>query len=88
MAYALSGERSRAAARPLRPLIALFRRLAEARAAARRRQMLSALMEMDDYRLWDVGIARGDLAHALRSESFDIDRLRDRHRALDVWPPR
>jgi uncharacterized protein YjiS (DUF1127 family) len=88
MAYALSGERSHAAARPLRPLIALFRRLVEARAAARRRQILRALMEMDDYRLWDVGIARGDLAHALRSEAFDIDRLRDRHRALDVWPPR
>jgi uncharacterized protein YjiS (DUF1127 family) len=88
MAYALSGERSLAAARSLRPLIALFRRLAEAHAAARRRQMLRALMEMDDYRLWDVGIARGDLAHALRSEAFDIDRLRDRHRTLDVWPPR
>jgi uncharacterized protein YjiS (DUF1127 family) len=88
MAYALSGERSRGAARSLGLLVPLFRRLVEARAAARRRKMLSALMEMDDYRLWDMGIGRGDLAHALRSDAFDIDRLRDRHRALDVWPPR
>jgi uncharacterized protein YjiS (DUF1127 family) len=88
MAYALSGERPHAAARSLRPLIALFRRLAEACATARRRKMLTALMEMYDYRLWDLGIARGDLAHAIGSDAFDIDRLRDRHRALDVWPPR
>jgi hypothetical protein len=87
MAYALSGERSHAAGRPLRPLIALFRRLAERRAAARRRKMLRVLLEMDDYRLWDLGIARGDLAHALRSDAFDSDRLRW-HRPLDVWPPR
>jgi len=88
MAYALSGERSHAAVRPLRPLIALFRRLVEARVAVRRRRMLTLLLEMDDYRLWDIGIARCDLAYALRSDAFDIDRLRDMHRALDVWPPR
>lgn len=88
MAYALSGERPRLAALPLRPLIAMFRWLADVRAAARRRKMLAMLLEMDDYRLWDLGIARGDLAYALRSDAFDPERVRNWYRALDVWPPR
>ena len=87
MAYALSGERPRSAAWPLRPFLTLFRRLADARAAARRRKMLATLLEMDDYRLWDLGIARSDLAHALGSDAFDLDRLRW-CRSLDIWPPR
>jgi uncharacterized protein YjiS (DUF1127 family) len=88
MAYALSGERPHRAAWPLRPFIALARHLAGARAAAHRRKALTRLIEMDDYRLWDLGIARADLARALRAEAFDLDHVRDWRRSLDVWPPR
>ena len=88
MAYALSGERPRSAAWPVRPFIAFGSWLAQARAAARRRKAFAVLLEMDDYRLWDIGIARGDLADALRSDAFDPERLRNWYRALDVWPPR
>ena len=62
--------------------------VAQTRAAARRRKALAALLEMDDYRLWDIGIARADLAGVIRSDGFDINLVRDQRRALDVWPPR
>lgn len=88
MAYALSGERPQGAAWLLRPFIAFGRWLADARAATRRRKVLAALLDLDDYRLWDLGIGRADLAHAVRADAFDIELVRDWRRSLDVWPPR
>ena len=88
MAYSLSGERSYGAARLARPFLALGRWVAEARTAIRRRKALAVLVEMNDYQLWDLGIARGDLSRALRDESFDVTLVSDRRRTIDVWPPR
>jgi uncharacterized protein YjiS (DUF1127 family) len=88
MAYALSGERPRSAAWPVRPFIAFGSWLAQARAAARRRKAFAVLLEMDDYRLWDIGIAREDLRGVIRSDAFNVDLVRDWRRSLDVWPPR
>jgi uncharacterized protein YjiS (DUF1127 family) len=88
MAYALSGERPRGAAWPIRPFIALASWVERTRAAARRRKALAVLLEMDDYRLWDIGIAREDLSGVIRADAFNVDLVRDWRRSLDVWPPR
>jgi len=88
MAYSLSGERPTAAAWPTALFAALVRVVTRAGKARRQRVALAALLEMDEYRLWDLGVTRADLGRALRSEDFDIEAIRDRRRGLDVWPPR
>jgi uncharacterized protein YjiS (DUF1127 family) len=88
MAYSLSGERPVIAAWPTTVLLALLRRLAAFGKARRRRIALGTLLDMDDYRLWDLGISRDDLARAVRSDQFDIDAVRDSRRWLDIHPPR
>ena len=89
MAYSLSGERPlAAAARPFALLATLVTFVRQAGKARRRRVALTTLLEMDEYRLWDLGISPGDLRAALRSEDFDIEAVRDARRSLDVWPPR
>jgi uncharacterized protein YjiS (DUF1127 family) len=88
MAYSLSGERPSAAARPLHVLVALKAALAQWAAARRRRNALRALLDLDDYRLWDLGISRSDLTHATRSDDFDILAVHRSGRALEIWPPR
>jgi uncharacterized protein YjiS (DUF1127 family) len=88
MAYALSGERPRGAVRLYRSFTAIGRWIAEVQGASRRRKALSALFQMNDYQLWDIGITRADLQSAVRSDAFDIDLVRDCRRSLDVWPPR
>jgi uncharacterized protein YjiS (DUF1127 family) len=88
MAYSLSSERPVAAAAPfafVAGLLHLVGRLAKAR---RRRLALAMLLEMDDYRLWDLGISRADLPRVLRSDDFDADQIRYRRRDFDVSPPR
>jgi uncharacterized protein YjiS (DUF1127 family) len=87
MAYSLSGERPVVVASPIALLGILVRAVARKARARRNRIALSALLEFDDHRLWDLGISRADLGSALRSEDFDIEAVRDRRRGLDVWPP-
>jgi uncharacterized protein YjiS (DUF1127 family) len=78
MAYSLIGERPRAAARPLRRLAGLPARFYRAVAAYRRRQMLDTLLELDDYRLKDLGITRHDIAEALSQPDHSLAAVRDR----------
>ena len=69
MAFSLPGERSVAAASPAHPLAALVRWIAQAKAARARRVALKALLELDDARLYDLGIERQDIAAALATRS-------------------
>jgi uncharacterized protein YjiS (DUF1127 family) len=87
MAYSLSRERPLAAAWPVAFVARLARLVGEAAKARRQRVALAALLEMDEYRLWDLGVTRQDLQRALRAEEFDIEAIRDRRRGLDIWPP-
>ena len=87
MAYSLSGERPYAAAWPIAVVVTLARAVARKARARRQRQAFTALLELEDYRLWDLGISRDDLRHALRSDDFDIEAVRDQRRGFDVWPP-
>lgn len=87
MAYSLSGERPSAARFwPLRMLASAAGLVRAARKARRQRLALAALMEMDDYHLWDVGISRADLNRALRDDGFDADRIHLDRRS-EFWPP-
>ena len=88
MAYSLTGERPIAAAWPMSVFVAAWAFAAQAVKARRRRVVLQNLIEMDEYRLWDLGISREDLRHALRSDDLDIDLIRDSRRGFDVIPPR
>ena len=65
MALSLPGERSVAAATPVNPFAAVLRWIVRAQAARRRQTALSALLELDDSRLTDLGISRHDIAAAL-----------------------
>ncbi|MDR3476004.1 MAG: hypothetical protein P4M09_30535 [Devosia sp.] len=87
MAYSLFGERPVIAAWPLAVFGVLARLVARKLKARRNRIALTALLEFDEHRLWDLGISRADLGKALRSDAFDIEAVRDRRRSLDVWPP-
>lgn len=87
MAYSLSGERPYAAAWPIAAAVALVRALARRVKAHRQRVALTALLDLEDHRLWDVGISREDLHRALRSDDFDIEAVRDQRRGFDIWPP-
>lgn len=69
MALSLPGERSPAAAKPANAFAALARWIAKAQAARNRRVALSALLELDDARLDDLGISRDDVMKALASKS-------------------
>jgi uncharacterized protein YjiS (DUF1127 family) len=88
MAYSPSGERPIIAAWPFASLTSLLRSAARYAKVRRNRIALTTLIEMDEYRLWDLGISRNDLARALQSDDFDIDAIRDQRRGFDVWPPR
>lgn len=88
MAYSLSGERPTAAATPLHLFVALKAKIAQWLAARRNRIAITELQSLDDYRLWDLGISRDDLARIMRSDEFDVLAVHRSGRALDVWPPR
>lgn len=88
MAYSLSGERPNLAAWPIRTLSALVGQFVRLAAAYRRRQMLETLLELEDHRLWDLGVTRNDIVQALKTPDCDIEWARDRRRAMSVWPPR
>ena len=84
MAYSLAGDRPNAAAWPSVLFAAVLRPLARLVKARRRRIVLAVLLDMDDYRLWDLGISRSDLTRAVCAEDFDIDAIRDRRRGFGV----
>ena len=65
MALSLPGERSVAAAKPANPFAAFVRWIARAQAARARRVALSALLELDQARLSDLGISRDDIVTAM-----------------------
>lgn len=65
MALSLPGERSLSAASPANPFAAFARWIAKARAARTRRHALTALLELDNARLRDLGISRDDVTAAL-----------------------
>jgi len=88
MAYSLSGERPSLAAWPIRTLSTFIGQFARLAAAYRRRQMLEALLELEDHRLWDLGVTRNDVVATLKTPDARIEWARDRQRAMSVWPPR
>ena len=69
MALSLPGERSLAAATPANPFAALARWIAKAKLARTRRVALSALLELDHARLYDLGISREDIMAARASKT-------------------
>lgn len=69
MALSLPGERSVSAGSSLSPIRLLSSWLVQTRKAAARRKTLQTLMELDDARLNDLGIDRGDIAEALLSRN-------------------
>ena len=81
MAYLLSSERPTAAAVRLHPLRALFRWLAEIRAARARRMSLLSLLELDNSRLEDLGVDRHDLFEALHDKTRNPGMALSRQRA-------
>lgn len=68
MALSLSGERSVAAATPLKPTATFKRWISGLAAGRRRRAALHSLLELDEARLRDLGIARADVFEALRAD--------------------
>ena len=81
MAYLLSGEQPIAAAVPVHPLRAVFRWLAEIRAARVRRTALLSLLELDKSRLEDLGVNRHDLFEALHDRSRNPGETLSQQRA-------
>ena len=87
MAYSLPGPRRQVAVWPFALIARILRRMAQSAKARRERVALSALLELDDYGLWDLGIARDDLNRALRADDFDIDAIRHDPWRMDALPP-
>ncbi|HEY4201054.1 MAG TPA: hypothetical protein VGM83_10875 [Devosiaceae bacterium] len=67
MAYLLSGERPAVAATTSHPLGMIMRWFAKARAARRQRLAFATLLELEDYRLDDLGLVRRDIFEALEN---------------------
>jgi len=88
MAFSLLGERPASAALPVRPFTSFVRRIAQAVKARRNRIELATLLDFEDHRLWDLGVTRHDVARAINDTGYDIERMRNRRRTIDVWPPR
>lgn len=65
MALSLFGERSVAAATSPRPFAGFVRWIGKAQAARTRQAALSALLELDQSRLSDLGLSREDVLSAL-----------------------
>ena len=88
MAFSLLGERPASAALPVRSFTSFLRYVAQVVKARRNRIELSTLLEFEDHRLWDLGVTRHDVARALNDTTYDIERMRNRRRTIDIWPPR
>lgn len=78
MALVLSGERPAAAPLSLNPLRLVAHWFAQLRAERNQRVALKSLLELDPYRLRDLGIERSDLFDALHAEHRPTKLLADR----------
>jgi uncharacterized protein YjiS (DUF1127 family) len=67
MAFSLFGERPVAVAWSFNPVSGLLRVFAKVRAARARRSDLVDLLELDEFRLYDLGINRQDVMEALQN---------------------
>jgi uncharacterized protein YjiS (DUF1127 family) len=81
MAFLLSSERPAVAAVTLNPFRAFARWAAKARAERAQRVALGSLLEVDAFRLDDLGINRQDLFDALNQSTADAGRTLSRRRA-------
>ncbi len=75
MAFLLSSERPAAAAMPFRPTTVVVRWFAQMRATRNKRLALTALLEMDEARLSDLGIERQDIIAAARATEGTMGQL-------------
>jgi uncharacterized protein YjiS (DUF1127 family) len=77
MSLVLSGERPSAAA-SMNPVRAVFGWIAKGRAERTQRLALESLLQLDNYRLDDLGINRGDLFDAMHASQRPTKLLADR----------
>jgi len=84
MAYLLSSERPAAAAMPVRPTNLVARWFAAFRAARTRKLALASLMEMDEFRLRDLGIERQDVLEAARDPQASVGKVLTAARARNA----
>jgi uncharacterized protein YjiS (DUF1127 family) len=65
MAFSLFGERPAAVARSFNPASGLLRLFGRMRIARAQRMALAELLELDEFRLYDLGISRQDVVEAM-----------------------
>ena len=87
MAYSLSGERPAAAASSFSPVSGLLRLFAKMRAARGKRLALTELLELDEYRLYDLGINRQDVVSALHNSDQTAGQALSARRAANTARP-
>jgi uncharacterized protein YjiS (DUF1127 family) len=89
MAYSLTGERPQAAAPSVRLFAVVAAGFTRLLAMHKRRQNLVALLDLDDHRLWDLGLSRHDVEQATRSPGYSLTLASARRTAdIQLWPPR
>ena len=81
MAYSLSGERPAAVAYSFNPVSGLLRLFAKMRADRNRKIALNELLELDEFRLYDLGINRQDVVSAIRNNQSAGEALTARRAA-------
>jgi uncharacterized protein YjiS (DUF1127 family) len=86
MAYSLSGERPVAAAYSFNPVSGLLRILAKLRAARVQRLALAELLELDEFRLYDLGISRQDVVSAIHNPGQNPGETLNARRAANTVP--
>ena len=72
MAYLLSGERSSATAVIRSPLVGLVRWFEKSRKARAQKLALASLLELEDFRLDDLGISRQDILDAVENPDRNV----------------
>ncbi len=78
MALELAGERPSAAATSFHPIRAFVAFVAKVQAERAQRQALETLLNLEGYRLDDLGINRGDLFDAMHASQRPTKLLADR----------
>jgi uncharacterized protein YjiS (DUF1127 family) len=88
MAYLLSGERSSLAdASPSHPFGGIVRWLAKVHSARARRVALTQLLELEDFRLDDLGLCRQDIVEAIRNPDRGSALAHRRADRARTWHP-
>ena len=85
MAFLLTGERPRAAAFSLNPVRFFPVWFANARADYARHAALKSLLDLEDFRLDDLGLSRRDILAALHSPRPGADLAAVRARRARAW---